>query len=423
MGCIAMKAPAALAVLAASLGIEASAQDAPPGVAPAPVERTRLLSYPGSPFDGLKSAGIDIKGSLALTYGGLVSGDGAKDWRDGGRADIWIGLDGEKLGLWDGFSVSIHPELVFGRSTNRTGAGLLVPTNTLLAFPRLGKHDAEVSWVFNQTFSDEFSLSFGKFNMLDIAAQTPLVGGGGLETFMNTSIAAPIDGVTPPYVFGAVSTWKTAPAIYSLMIYDPRSAQDWDVISDPFADGVSYSLSATIPTKLAGRTTFVTLRGVYSSANGLDLDSVPDLLLPGQAAGILRKDGYRYASVSFQHYLAEDPSLPGNGWGLFGDFGISDGNPNPIGWHAVLGVGGTGTARDPHDRWGVAYFRNGISDDLVSGLSTLGIGLQDEYGIEAYYNAALTPWLRLSADVQWVRPANPGMDEAVVLGLRLQTQF
>lgn len=422
-GCIAMKALAALAVLSAILGIGASAQDAPQGVVPDPVEKTRLLNYPGGPFDGLKNAGIDIKGSIALTYGGVVAGDGAKNWRDGGRADIWIGLDGEKLGLWDGFSVSIHPELVFGRSTNRTGAGLLVPTNSVLAFPRLGKHDAEVSWVFNQTFSEKFSLSFGKFNMLDIIAQTPLVGGGGLETFMNTSIAAPIDGVTPPYIFGAVATWKTAPAIYSLMIYDPRSAQKWETISDPFTDGVTYSLSATMPTKLAGRTTVVTVRGVYSSATGIDLESVPGLILPGQAANILRNKGYYYGGLSFQHYLKEDPAHPGNGWGLFGDFGLSDGNPNPIGWHAVLGIGGTGTARDPQDRWGVAYFRNGISDDLVSGLSALGVGLQDEYGVEAYYNAALTPWLRLTADAQWVRPANVGSDDAVVLGLRLQTRF
>lgn len=423
LGCIAMKTLAAIVVLAASLGMKAGAQDAPLGTISAPAERTRLLAYPGGPMDKLLDAGVDLKGSLTLTYGGLVAGDGAKDWRDGGRADLWIGLDGEKLGLWDGVSVSIHPELVFGRSTNRTGGGLLVPTNSLLAFPRLGKHDAEVSWVFNQTFNDTFSLSFGKFNMLDIAAQTPLVGGGGLETFMNMSIAAPIDGVTPPYVFGAVGTWKTAPAIYTLMVYDPRSAQDWDVISDPFTDGVSYSLMTTIPTKLAGRTTFISLRGVYSTASGLDFDNVPNLLLPSQSVGILRKNGYRYASLSFQHYLAEDPSRPGQGWGLFGDFGVSDGNPNPIGWHAILGVGGTGTARDPDDRWGMAYFRYGISDDLVTGLAAYGIGLQDEYGIEAFYNAALTPWLRLSADAQWVRPARVGSDDAVVLGLRLQTRF
>jgi porin len=49
--------------------------------------------------------------------------------------------------------------------------------------------------------------------------------------------------------------------------------------------------------------------------------------------------------------------------------------------------------------------------------------MQDEYGIEAYYNAALTPWLRLSADAQWIRPANVGSDDALVLGLRLQAKF
>lgn len=404
-----MKALTCVAIFVMSIGIEARAQEAPDGAA--------------SPLDRWRNAGVDIKGSLGLTYGGIVDGDGAKDWRDGGRADLWIGLDGEKLGLWSGFSVSIHPELVFGHSTNRTGAGLLLPPNTMLAFPRLGGHDSEVSVVFSQSIGEKVNLSFGKFNLLDIASRTPIMGGGGLETFMNVGIAAPISGVTPPYLFGAIGTWKTAPATYTLMIYDPRNAQDWDVISDPFTDGVTYSLSATVPTKVAGRTTIVSVRGVYSTASGFDLDSLPDLLLPGQSAGILQLSGYRYASLSFQHYLSEDASRPGNGWGLFGDLGISEGNPNPIGWHAILGVGGTGTARGPDDRWGVAYFRYGLSDDLISGLSAFGIGMRDEYGIEAYYNAALTPWLRLSADAQWIRPANVGSDDALVLGLRLQTRF
>lgn len=218
-------------------------------------------------MEGLRDAGVDLKGSLAFTYQGLVEGDGAKNGRAGGKADLWITLDGPRLGLWDGFSASIHPEFTFGHSANNTGAGVLTPPNTMLAFPTLGGSDTEVSIVASQSIGDRGNVSVGKFNLLDIAARTPLMGGGGLDTFMNVGIAAPISGVTPPYLLGAIGTYKTDPLIYTVMVYDPRNAQDSDVVRDPFSEGITYSLSATLPTSIAGRTTFIGVRGVYSTAH------------------------------------------------------------------------------------------------------------------------------------------------------------
>jgi porin len=65
--------------------------------------------------------------------------------------------------------------------------------------------------------------------------------------------------------------------------------------------------------------------------------------------------------------------------------------------------------------------------------------LRDEWGIEAYYNIALTPWLKLTPDIQIIRPAQKelvsietgpppsvsreGIKNATVLGLRLQLIF
>jgi len=34
-------------------------------------------------------------------------------------------------------------------------------------------------------------VSAGKFNMLTLASQTPLIGGGGVDTFMNRAFALP----------------------------------------------------------------------------------------------------------------------------------------------------------------------------------------------------------------------------------------
>jgi hypothetical protein len=60
---------------------------------------------------------------------------------------------------------------------------------------------------------------------------------------------------------------------------------------------------------------------------------------------------------------------------------------------------------------------------LKEGLAALGLDRQNVTGVEAFYNAALTPGLRLTVDAQWVPPMTVGKDDAVFLGLRLQTQF
>jgi porin len=44
--------------------------------------------------------------------------------------------------------------------------------------------------------------------------------------------------------------------------------------------------------------------------------------------------------------------------------------------------------------------------------------LRDLQGVELYYNAAITPWFHLTADLQFVRPGVSANDTAVVFGLR-----
>lgn len=44
--------------------------------------------------------------------------------------------------------------------------------------------------------------------------------------------------------------------------------------------------------------------------------------------------------------------------------------------------------------------------------------LNDLQGVELYHNAAITPWFHLTADLQFVEPADSATDIAVVLGLR-----
>jgi porin len=59
--------------------------------------------------------------------------------------------------------------------------------------------------------------------------------------------------------------------------------------------------------------------------------------------------------------------------------------------------------------------------------------LRDEWGFEAFYNVALTPWLLLTPDIQVIGPTQKqrvislrdrkSVDTAVALGFRLQVVF
>jgi porin len=47
----------------------------------------------------------------------------------------------------------------------------------------------------------------------------------------------------------------------------------------------------------------------------------------------------------------------------------------------------------------------------------------DQLGLEAYYNFAVTPWLQISADVQWVDQGISTSDDAWVVGSRQRIRF
>ena len=81
-----------------------------------------------------------------------------------------------------------------------------------------------------------------------------MIGGGGIDTFMNRAFALPSTGVaytalrgaagdrvilSAPYLFGGIVTIKSEPFNFALMIADPRSAIDPRVIERPFEKGLA----------------------------------------------------------------------------------------------------------------------------------------------------------------------------------------
>lgn len=353
----------------------------------------------------------------------LVSGQGTTSTEPGGKVDLAGRLNGEAVGLWPGFFVGAHLEQSFGDDVNTQGDGTILPVNTALAFPREGGSDTNFSLTVTQVFGSRASVTAGKFNLLEALAATPLIGGGGTETFQNIGLAAPVSGVTPPYVVGGLLGLETAAARLSIFVYDPRNAQEDDVLGELFSEGATFSASAAVPVAPGGLGGRHTLRLVYSSASGLDFDSLPALALPPDSDDVLgTRRGYHFASYSLHQYLVQQ--APNLGWGVFGQLAFSEGNPNPVRSSALLGLGGEATFIDrDSDRWGFAGFYYDFSDDLENGLTAIGSGLRDEYGMEAFYEVAINATFRLGGDVQLIRPGTPGTDPALFANIRVRLVF
>ena len=373
----------------------------------------------------LADAGVSIGGGVTGFGQGMAFGDGLYGVPFGGKADFLLGLDGGRLGLWNGFTVSAHLEQEFGQNETERADGPIIPLNTALAFPLLGGTTTDLALTVTQAFGSNFSVSLGKFNMLDAAAKTPIMGGGGETTFWNTGFAAPISGVTPPYIIGGLFALKTAPATFSLLIYDPRNAQALGVIEHPFADGVTFSLSATVPLAIGGLPGFHTLRAAYSTQQGFDLEDVPQLLLPpGSARDLRSMQGYYFGSYMIDQYFWRDTDNPARGWGPFAQVALSDANPNPIAGSGFVGLGGsTPFTGRLDDRWGVGWFKYVFSPALKASATVVGASLNDESGVEAYYDAKIADHIRFGPDAQLIWPGTPGKSTALFLGLRGRLVF
>ena len=381
--------------------------------------RSTLLDSPGGPKQTLAAQGVDIGFDVTQFVQGLTShGDG---WPSGGKADLRFRLDGHKLGTWPGFFVTGHLEYNYGSNANKDARGLnIIPANTALAYPSL--NSSMFSLLFTQAFSETTALTLGLFNMFDAAARTPLVGGGGIDTFWNLAIAAPLTNITPPYIYGVSLNTRTDIGSFGLFVYDPRDAQNLNVVRNLFEDGVTISATASFPVTIGGLGGFQNLRVAYSTLDGLDLSSLPPGL-PIRPISPQYKTDRWYFQYSFQQFLQQDSANPKVGWGLFGQFGYSDGNPNAFQGHGFIGLAGNNLmAGRQLDRWGAGWYSYKLSDKLTASLPLIGPRIDPQEGAEVFYNWAVTPWFRLSADAQWVRPFN-GVDNNYYLGLRAQFKF
>jgi porin len=99
---------------------------------------------------------------------------------------------------------------------------------------------------------------------------------------------------------------------------------------------------------------------------------------------------------------------------------IADRNPSFSNWSAFGKLEAFGPQRSrPGDRMGLAGWYSGISNNVINIAGAAGFPARDNWGMETYYNAEITPWCHLTGDMQVIQNSNATTDTSLVLGTRL----
>lgn len=391
-----------------------------------PRERSKLTGDWGGRRTDLQAGGITLDIGTTQFYQGVASGGLEQAFQFGGRNDYFLDVDGEKVGLWRGLSITLHAESRYGESVNSI-AGTLMAPNLMSAFPLpTGTVTALTNVTFTQSLSEAFQVFAGKLNTMD-GFEQPLTGADNLSGFQNTAMLYnPVFARTVPYsTFGAgFALLRNEEAVFSVIVYDTN---DTTTVSgfDTFFDN-----GATIYAELNGTTTLFDrpghqgLCGTYSTGTYSDLTPTAYLdPIAGVVVASAPRTGSWCLAYNFDQALYISPDDPDRMWGVFGNFGIADDNPSPARWFASAGLSGVGGfAGRKTDSYGLAYFYLGVSDS-VKNLAPLLLPLRDEYGIELYYNLALTPWCRITPDLQVITPFRERAETSLLFGLRAQLDF
>jgi porin len=388
----------------------------------------------------LRDNGLTFDISATTYYQGTASGGLQDKFRFGGRNDYLLNVDGQKAGLWQGLGINLHGETVYGDSVN-LATGAIVPVNIGRAHPVFfGNTTALTAVKFTQALSENFVLFAGKINTID-NVQQPFMPGRGLDAgFMNAAFVwNPILGRTMNYATlgagGAILAGGYP--VFSFTVYDTNNDSTTNGFNVLFNNGAVLYPTLSLPTKFFGMPGHQSIWGAYSSGRyavltpeslnlipppalrGLPPPTLPPPTLPSPT--LVR--GSWWVTYVFDQTLWVDPTDQTRSWGVFGNLGISDGNPNPVRWSAIVGMGGSSPIRSRKlDTFGVAYYYLGFSDSFKNIAPAL-VPLRDERGLELFYNVAATPWCHVTADLQVVTPALERVETSLVLGLRMKIDF
>jgi porin len=264
--------------------------EADPQTPPPPVDwlhREKLTGDWGGARKKMEERGFTFELEFTQFYQGTAAGGLEQDDAYGGRIDADFKFDLGKLGLWKNGIIETKAVTRYGKSVNEL-TGALLPANTALIVPaEEGTVTAITTLKYTHIFpfeqpGDLFLISVGKFDTIDLVAD-PLIGGAGLNKFLNLNQVAPSIGVRniPPVSIGWVGAWvrKGEPFI-SLTVLDSQDSSTTVGLSNLFEEGITIMPAVTLPSRFFRKAGHHTFSFSYSNQRTTPFDQLRQVILP-----------------------------------------------------------------------------------------------------------------------------------------------
>ncbi|HKV35911.1 MAG TPA: carbohydrate porin [Pyrinomonadaceae bacterium] len=427
---------AAVLLAVFSLGYSQSATVPPSTPAPEPDFWTQqeLTGDWGGTRSRWKEKGIELEFKLSNFFQGVASGGLEEGSEYNGKFEFTMKFDLGKVAGWKYWSSEIKAEARWGGPL-LGGVGSINPVNTAAIVPGAAGEVISVTAV-NLTRiipkdlakGDLFAVSFGRFNLLDLIDED-FFGGGGTERFFNMAQIGPLTVLrqVPLIANGASFAYvKGGEPRFSIAVIDPNDHTLDPGLDNLFGDGVTFYPTVYFPVKYFGKTAKHTFSGAVTTKKYTPFDAIRQVIIPGPPRNPVEPQrGSWSISYAFRQYIIERGHR--DGWGFFGQASVADKGTSPITRFFDVGLGGNGLIKSRrNDEFGVAYAYTDLSSVLKDNIDLLTIGnrrLRVEHQFEVFYNLHLTPWLRLTGDLQIVRPTRSIAETAVIPGGRLVMLF
>jgi porin len=376
----------------------------------------------------LATKGVNLDVDLVQSLQGLNSGGLANDsvlYRYGGHAEYLLHVDTGKLGLWPGGFLRLKGESQFGPYLRRNDTGTLLPPDAAALYPvPFDEETTLTSVVFTQFLAQWFGLYLGKIDTFSGDANA--FAHEWKTQFMSTGFGPnPVTFTTVPYAtLGAGFLLRPTEAVlFNFSALSPDGTANSAGFDELYADGVVLAGELRVGIKPFGLPGHQLIGGTWSSKTFNTLQQDPRLLLVFLGlpidVPIRQQSGSWSAYYNFDQFLYTTTADGSEGFGIFGRVGVADPDTNPLELSYSVGIGGQGMLPGrARDRFGLGFYYGRLSRDLRGLLLDSSV-----WGMELFYNIAVTNWLFVTPDIQVIEPAAKQASTAFLTGLRVQMRF
>lgn len=395
-------------------------------------QRSHLLGDWSGVRSDLAAKGLSLDWTLTQFAAGN-SGGLESDSYYGVKSEALFTLDLDRAGAVPGALVTMRAESRVGNSANTT-TGAFLPVNDPMFFPQPADEDFGL-WItefrFTQLLSTKAGVFVGKITTLG-GDLNEFAGGRGDSQFL-TFNGNSVSALFGPYsTLGVGAFYNPTPMVNlgtSLVASTDSSGETGlDTLDDgliwTFNFGSQYRLGS-LPGGIRGSYQYAFDnqfynfdRGPYLTPDGVRLPFVGD-------TWAFVANGWQYLYIK-----GEAGERPVNlsdgrqdlaGVGLWFRAGVADADTNPVRWGLTAGLGGRGLMNGrPDDTFGIGFAMaevrkiRFITDRLIEPTARR---------LEAYYDAPITPAVRVSLHYNEVTPLLRGVERSHIITLRLTTSL